>query len=172
MKIIKSTVDNYIGEFVYGAIDGTVTTFAVVAGSAGAGLGSNIVLILGLANLVADGFSMAVSSYLSHSSKHRGHLKPEVKRRNLLLALATFSAFVVVGFVPLVTYILDLWTDLDSVFLWASVLTGVTFVSIGYVKGSVAHQNKIRSMIETLLLGGGAALLAYYLGFFLERAIS
>lgn len=56
---------NYLRDFVYGAVDGTVTTFAVVAGAAGALLSSRIVIILGLANLFADGFSMSVSSYLS-----------------------------------------------------------------------------------------------------------
>src|SRR4030042_1126831 len=47
----------YIGDLVYGGLDGIVTTFAVVSGVAGADLSSNIVLILGLANLFADGFS-------------------------------------------------------------------------------------------------------------------
>ena len=59
----------YLGEFVYGGIDGSVTTFAVVAGSAGAGLESSIVIILGVANLIADGFSMSVGSYLSAKSE-------------------------------------------------------------------------------------------------------
>lgn len=55
----------YLKDLVYGAIDGTVTTFAVVAGVAGASLSPTIVLILGFANLFADGFSMAISNYLS-----------------------------------------------------------------------------------------------------------
>src|SRR5687767_7807218 len=55
---------SYLRDFVYGAIDGAVTTFAVVCGVAGAGLPGGIVVILGLANVVADGFSMAVSNYL------------------------------------------------------------------------------------------------------------
>jgi VIT1/CCC1 family predicted Fe2+/Mn2+ transporter len=55
---------SYLRDFVYGAIDGTVTTFAVVSGVAGAGLNSEIVVVLGLANLVGDGFSMAASNYL------------------------------------------------------------------------------------------------------------
>jgi hypothetical protein len=50
---------------IYGAIDGTVTTFAVVAGVAGAGLSAGVVIILGLANLLADGFSMAVGNFLA-----------------------------------------------------------------------------------------------------------
>lgn len=54
----------YLRDFIYGAIDGTVTTFAIVAGVAGAALSTGIVLILGLANLIGDGFSMAVSNFL------------------------------------------------------------------------------------------------------------
>ncbi|WIO73243.1 VIT1/CCC1 transporter family protein [Porticoccaceae bacterium LTM1] len=54
----------YLKDVIYGAIDGAVTTFAVVAGVAGAGLSSGVVIVLGLANLLADGFSMAVSNYL------------------------------------------------------------------------------------------------------------
>jgi VIT1/CCC1 family predicted Fe2+/Mn2+ transporter len=61
----------YLGEFVYGGIDGSVTTFAVVAGSVGAGLDSSVILILGFANLLADGFSMSVGAYLS--AKSEGH---------------------------------------------------------------------------------------------------
>lgn len=56
--------DSYLRDFVYGAIDGTVTTFAVVSGVAGAELSGSIVLILGAANLVGDGFSMAASNFL------------------------------------------------------------------------------------------------------------
>lgn len=54
----------YLKDFIYGAIDGAVTTFAVVAGVAGAGLSSGIVIVLGFANLLADGFSMAVSNFM------------------------------------------------------------------------------------------------------------
>ncbi len=54
---------NYLRDFVYGGIDGTVTTFAIVAGVAGASLPTGVLLILGASNLVADGFSMAASNY-------------------------------------------------------------------------------------------------------------
>ena len=70
----------YLGEFVYGGIDGSVTTFAVVAGSAGAGLDSSVIIILGFANLIADGFSMSVGAFLSARSEHdnfRKHRKRE-----------------------------------------------------------------------------------------------
>ncbi len=68
-------VQQYLGEFVYGGIDGSVTTFAVVAGAAGAGLESNIVIILGFANLIADGFSMSVGAYLSKKSELQNYIK-------------------------------------------------------------------------------------------------
>ncbi|MGE3279042.1 MAG: VIT1/CCC1 transporter family protein [Candidatus Altimarinota bacterium] len=59
----------YLGSAVYGALDGTVTTFAVVSGVVGAELSPSIILILGFANLIADGFSMAASNYLSIKSE-------------------------------------------------------------------------------------------------------
>lgn len=68
---------DYIGEFVYGGIDGSVTTFAVVAGSAGAGLDSSVIIILGFANLIADGFAMSVGSYLSNKSELENYEKHE-----------------------------------------------------------------------------------------------
>ncbi len=59
----------YIGDMVYGGLDGIITTFAVVSGVAGANLGAHIVLILGLANQFADGFSMATGAFLSARSE-------------------------------------------------------------------------------------------------------
>lgn len=70
----------YLGEFVYGGIDGSVTTFAVVAGASGADLSISVVLILGFANLIADGFAMSVGNYLSTRSEiddYNNHLKIE-----------------------------------------------------------------------------------------------
>lgn len=61
--------DLYIGNMVYGGLDGILTTFAVVSGVAGAQLSGNIVLILGLANLLADGFAMAIGAFLSSKSE-------------------------------------------------------------------------------------------------------
>jgi VIT1/CCC1 family predicted Fe2+/Mn2+ transporter len=59
----------YLGDLVYGGLDGIITTFAVVSGVAGANLGTGVILILGLANLLADGFSMATGAYLSTKSE-------------------------------------------------------------------------------------------------------
>lgn len=74
------SIEQYLPEMVYGSIDGIVTTFAVVAGAAGAGLSIKVVLILGIANLVADGLSMSIGSFLSKKSEidnYNKHLKIE-----------------------------------------------------------------------------------------------
>ena len=68
-KNSEVTIGSYLSDFVYGGIDGSVTTFAIVAGVIGASLSPTIVLILGFANLFADGFSMAVGNYLSTKSR-------------------------------------------------------------------------------------------------------
>src|SRR3989338_5447696 len=60
----------YIKDIVYGANDGIITTFAVVAGSLGADLSVKVILILGISNLLADGFSMAASNFLGKHSEN------------------------------------------------------------------------------------------------------
>lgn len=68
---------HYIGNLVYGGLDGIVTTFAVVSGVAGAQLGTRVILIMGLANLFADGFSMAIGAYLSAKSEREYYQREE-----------------------------------------------------------------------------------------------
>ncbi|MDZ7676109.1 MAG: VIT1/CCC1 transporter family protein [Acidimicrobiales bacterium] len=63
-RLLGGPKESYSRELVYGAVDGAVTTFAVVAGARGASVSMSIVVVLGLANLLADGFSMAVGNYL------------------------------------------------------------------------------------------------------------
>ena len=68
-----------IEDFVYGATDGAVTTFAVVAGVVGASLSPSIILILGFANLFADGLSMSIGNYLSQKT-HREYIQNQRKK--------------------------------------------------------------------------------------------
>jgi VIT1/CCC1 family predicted Fe2+/Mn2+ transporter len=81
-RLSAGPTPNYLREAVYGAVDGTVTTFAVVAAAAGAGLSSSVAVVLGVANLLADGFSMAVSAYLALRSEaqRRERLRGEERR--------------------------------------------------------------------------------------------
>ncbi len=68
-RLAREKKPSYVRDWVYGGIDGTVTTFAVVAGVVGAGLSANIIFILGLANLLADGLSMAAGNFSATKSE-------------------------------------------------------------------------------------------------------
>lgn len=164
MGIKRVKVGSRIEQFVYGATDGTVTTFAVVAGSAGAGFSSSVAIVLGIANLLADGFSMGVSSYLAFMTE------PLMTRaRALNKALTTFFSFVTVGSVPLLSYLFFN----DHLFMWSCIFTAASFVFIGALKGSVIKSSSVsKSIFGTLLLGSVAATVAYVLGDVLEAVFS
>ncbi len=173
MPILPLFNDSYLGEFVYGAIDGSVTTFAVVAGAAGANLSPSVVLILGFANLFADGFSMATGNFLSTKAKlqvqeKRGNYQTEVNP--IKTALVTFVSFLAVGFVPLFSYVAGIFFPAirASQFLIAIILTCITFLTVGAIKAKVVKKSGVMASIETLALGGIAALIAYFVGVFLS----
>ena len=156
---------HYLRDLVYGANDGIITTFAVVCGVAGADLSTRIVLILGFANLLADGFSMGASNYLSIQSETAARAAAGQKARErhpLRHGAATFLAFIVAGFVPLVAYIFPLG-DWDP-FPAAIVLTGLTLFGVGASRAVVTRHSWWRSGGEMLLVGGGAAAVAYFVG--------
>ena len=171
-------LEKYLSQLVYGGIDGIVTTFAVVAASVGASLSSSVVIILGLANLVADGISMGISSYLAEKSEramdmknnkhHEKHINPAKA------GMATFAAFVVVGFVPVVIYVVDYIFDLKlrNLFTWSSALAALAFIGVGWLKSYVADEPKLLAIMETLTLGAIAAGVAYFIGDVLEQIIS
>ena len=229
-KIFGSS-QNYLREFVYGGIDGAVTTFAVVAGAVGANLDISIILILGFANLLADGFSMSVGAYLSAKSEKENYLKhraieywevdniPEKEREEIVeiyrakgfegelleqvvdvivsdrerwvdemmknelemipevkspfkIGLATLVSFILVGFIPLLVYVYDFFRETTfDLFFWTSVFTGLAFFVVGALKSFINRTSYIKSIFETLSLGFIAALVAYYVGSFLESLI-
>jgi len=162
----KRVERKYLPEFVYGGIDGSVTTFAVVSGVIGAALSSPVVLILGFANLFADGFSMAISNYLS--TKSRNDMIKGIKRNEIRTAFATFFSFLLVGFIPLLSFVLAAITKnpmlIENQFLYSGILTGIAFIVVGWFKGEITGKNKIRSSLETLVIGGVASLLAFLAG--------
>lgn len=78
---------NYLRDWIYGGIDGSVTTFAVVSGVAGAQLSPLIILIMGFANLIADGFSMAASNFLGTKAEFEDLKRIEaIEHRHIELA--------------------------------------------------------------------------------------
>ncbi len=228
-RLSKPPPVSYLRDFVYGAIDGAVTTFAVVAGSRGANLGDSVVVILGLANLFADGFSMAVSNYLGTRAEREQrerarrieerHIErvPDGEREEirqlfaakgfegddlervvqvitadrqrwvdtmmveelgygadagspLRAAAATFAAFLVVGSLPLAVYLVDLAVpgDIAHPFAWSAAMTAVAFVAVGSLKALVVGQRWWRAGLETLAVGGAAAVVAYVVGVLLQ----
>lgn len=75
---------SYLRDWIYGGIDGSVTTFAVVTGAGGAELSSRVILILGIANLIADGFSMAASNYLgTRTERHEAEALRAIEERHI-----------------------------------------------------------------------------------------
>ena len=153
---------HYIRELVYGANDGIITTFAVVAGVSGGGLPLPVVLIIGAANLVADGLSMAVGNYLSiraHESVLATQNLPEEEASPARHGMATFIAFVVAGAVPLIPYMLpELPVDR---FAMSSVLTLLALFGVGASRSSVADVEWWRAGTEMLALGAVVAGVAY-----------
>lgn len=162
----------YLAEFVYGANDGIVTTFAVVAGVAGASLSPSIVLVLGAANLFADGFSMGMSNYLSRRSEldYRRSQGEEAESEDgkspARTALATFLAFVVAGVMPIVPYALEV----RPLFPTAVVVTGVTFFAVGASRSLVTDRGWVRSGAEMFAVGMLAAVVAFVVGNLLAGA--
>jgi VIT1/CCC1 family predicted Fe2+/Mn2+ transporter len=176
MESIRQKFWNYLPEFVYGSIDGTVTTFAIIAGIAGAQLDSGIVLILGFSNVLADGFSMASSNYLSeesHKDQNQNIGSIDTHGTPWKMALATFVSFVVVGSIPLIAYVVEhFYPDLiQNVFYTASVLTLITFFFIGLIRGRVAHASSFKTALQTCLIGIFAALVAYLVGAALKNIV-
>ncbi len=219
---------SYLGDAVLGAIDGCVTTFAVIAGTVGAGFSANVAVILGFANLVADGFSMAVSNFHNTKSQRelvekarRGELRhieaiPEGEReeikqiyaakgfqgdvldtvvdvithdreqwvdtmikeefglqtdgpRPLKAAVATMCAFLLIGAIPLLPFLI-LNINPQQIFTTSVIVTIVVFFMIGMVKGHVTQASPVKSGMGTLLTGGCAALLAYLVGYWLRQS--
>ena len=175
---IKQHFEDYLGEFVYGGIDGAVTTFAVVAGATGARFDVKVLLVLGFANLIADGFSMSVGSYLSTKAAYELKVKRGQSISDepspVINGVTTYFSFILVGLVPLLSYTVNTVFDLgaSNLFLIACILTGLTFAGIGWLKSRVSGSPITRSILETLILGVIAAGFAYVLGDLLERLIT
>ena len=231
-EVIKTrlkTLSNhsYLGDAVLGGIDGCVTTFAVVAGTVGGGFSGIVAIVLGFANLLADGFSMAVGNYQGtksqlewvekarHQEERHIDLIPEGEREEIRqifaakgfeddalenivevitkdkklwvdtmiteelglqldgpnpmkAALATFVAFLVVGFVPLIPFLIPGLTP-EQTFLASSIVTALAFFSVGVAKGKVLKRSILKAGFETLLVGGIAATIAYFVGWWLRQ---
>jgi cytidyltransferase-like protein len=217
----------YLADFVYGANDGIITTFAVVTGAVGATLSPGIVIILGIANLFADGFSMGASSVLSILSernlnkslrdeqekdiqhqpdiareevrsilkgwsvprdilepltqvftrdkktwrefimRHEFDITEEGGDKPLKHGLATFTAFLIAGSLPILPYIFSIGGDHQ--FLVSIIATAVTLFTVGSAQSLLTNKKWwLRSGLQMLLVGGTAAAISYGLGFLVK----
>lgn len=167
---MKKRIAKYIGDLVYGANDGIITTFAIVSGVAGANLAPSIVIILGLSNVLADGFSMAASNYLARKSEkdyleNQGEENKNVNNP-IKNAIATFGAFIIAGMVPLFPYVFGIK---ENVFSYAILSTGLILFTVGSLRTKITGGNWIKSGIEMLLVGALAAGVAYFIGAMLSH---
>lgn len=162
----------YIRDAVFGANDGIVTTFAVVAGSAGANLGTSIVLILGFANLFADGFSMAVGNYLGVKSEDEFEEAEGKKDGNndgspIKHGVITFVAFNLAGLVPLLPFLFKV----EKAFLVSAISVGAAFFGVGFLRSIYTKKNPIVSGVEVFLVGGFAAFVAFGAGYLIDQVV-
>lgn len=216
-----------VEDYVYGANDGIVTTFAVVSGATGGALGSLVIIILGFANLFADGVSMGASNYLAKRSRshyvssqreleewavdHEPEQEKEEVRRifqgkgydgeqldtlvdtitqnksawvDLMMteelnlaegansplkhAVATFVAFVLAGFIPLLPY---LFCKGGSCFYYSSAAAAVTLFLTGALRTLITGINWFRGGLEMLGVGSAAAVIAYGVGYLIARLV-
>lgn len=143
--------ESYLRDWTYGATNGAVTTFVIVAAVVGADLPPTVALVLGLVNLFANGLAAAARRYIGtkHSPDHYMRLPTQA-------ALNTFGAFILCGLVPLVSYLL-VPTRLSVCVVAAACILFV----IGTVKSRSSSTARWVSGLNTVLLGLCAGALAY-----------
>lgn len=164
---------HYIKDLVYGATDGVITTFAVVAGVTGGALSHSAVLIVGAANLAADGLSMAVGNFLAiraHESAREADDLPEEESRPWRHAAATFAAFVAAGAVPLLPYVVPAAQGKE--FTWSAASTLAALFAVGAARATVTVDRWWAAGLEMLLLGVVVAAVAYGAGALIALAVS
>lgn len=162
---------------VYGANDGIITTFAVVAGVQGAGLAPRIVIILGIANMIADGLSMGFGDYLGERSEQR-LLKQQGEKHQIKglwqTGLLTFISFVIAGALPLLPYFLGALgfpLILQYQFVLSIISTLSALFLIGSMRTVLTKGAWWKNGFEMLGIGAIAATVAYLLGAVVESAL-
>jgi VIT1/CCC1 family predicted Fe2+/Mn2+ transporter len=159
-----ATARHYIRDLVYGANDGIITTFAVVSGVAGGQLSQLAVLVVGAANLAADGVSMGVGNFLAIRADERAREAdglPELERHPWKHGLATLLAFVAAGAIPLAPYVIPMLS------IQLQISTALTFgalFTLGAARALVTRDRWWQTGLETLALGAFVAGAAYGAG--------
>lgn len=156
---------------VFAANDGIITTFAIVSGAIGASLSLNVILILGFANLFADGISMASGNYLGVKSEleyeEQNQIKDGHKHSPLRHSLVTFVFFVFAGLLPLLPFVFGA----DKAFVLSTILVAISLFTMGGVRAYVTKKSIIKGGLEVLVIGGVAAMVAFLIGYLIDKYI-
>lgn len=171
-------VARWLNLAVFGANDGIITTFAVVAGVAGAKLPSSIILVLGMANIAADGLSMTLGNYLGEKSENR--LNDTGKKNTTHLNVVKnswviFFSFMIAGMIPLLPYFLELF-GIDFFFLsqlnFSVIATACGLFFVGSMRTFLTKGSWWKNGFEVLAVGSIAAIVAYFTGSFIETLVN
>lgn len=158
---IVSLIKTYISDIVYGATDGLITTFVIVASASGANI-PKLAVVIGLSSLVGDAVSMGASRFLSLRAemdvKHakRSFIKP------MTHAAITFLSFIILGAIPLVAFLIPIhiWSN----FAISCLFSGIALFALGSIRSFVAKTSVLAAGIETTLVGLAAGIIGYYIG--------
>lgn len=178
---MEEYVYGYLSEFIYGSIDGIVTTFSIVAGSAGGNLAQRVILVLGISNVLSDGYSMGISRYLSALvEEEQGLIQHE--KPAWVAGLITFLSFVIVGMMPILPFVFI--RDRSTANKTALGIATLMFFMIGIIKGWVIEtynkdtpktidstRSRTKQLVhlgnsgaKTMFIGLSAALISYGVG--------
>lgn len=143
-----------LAPFIYGSVDGLITTNSIISSVHGANLNPLNTIIFGFANLFADGFSMGISSYLSSDSIYNG--------------IITFLAFIIIGSIPIIPFIINSKIinsknkSNDKAYNYSHIITSLVLFFIGAIKGYYKKESIIKHALIVTLIGGITTIIAYY----------
>ncbi len=168
-------------DYIQGGVDGLVTTFSIINGAISAGVKLKTVIILGIVNILGDGFSIACAKYLSAKAEEDLSKKtdPNYKRSPspMSSAITVFVSFALSGLVPLIPLVVKYYfhgnvvskggilsTFSDVYFITMYAFTLLTLFGLGYIRGKVDNFDPQKSGLEVLAIGTGAAMIAAIVG--------
>tara|TARA_Y100000287_G_C14153689_1_gene321027 strand:+ start:127 stop:612 length:486 start_codon:yes stop_codon:yes gene_type:complete len=159
-------IEQYLSEFVYGGIDGIITTFSIIAGSTGGHLLKNVIVILGISNVLSDGYSMGISRYISSKTEIKQGL---LRNKNAFISsLVTFFSFIIVGILPVVPFFMYDGNFAKQISL---LIASIVFFTIGALKGKILKESLLYSGLEVLGIGLTAAFISYFVGEYVSNLV-
>jgi VIT1/CCC1 family predicted Fe2+/Mn2+ transporter len=161
---------HYLRDVVYGASDGVVTTLAILSGTSGAAFDPRIGIVLGLANLVADGLSMGASNYLGLVSELEQTGASVAQEQPWRHGAATALAFAAAGAIPLLAYAFG--ADPELRLQVALGLGALTLAGLGATRALFSPRPAWRCALEMVLVAGAACAAAYLVGIGVEPLLA